>query len=81
MHVLVEMGMKLAQVEYVVFDEADRYVSMSCLEILAMRSLVAASRPRLSEKEPKWLVFETYCYAFGGRIRRCDFFFNFQRRF
>ena len=28
MHVLVEMGMKLAHVEYVVFDEADRYVSM-----------------------------------------------------
>ena len=31
MHVLVEMGMKLAQVEYVVFDEADRYVSMYLL--------------------------------------------------
>ena len=37
---------------------------------LAMHSLTAASRPRLSETEPKWFVFETSCYAFGGRIRR-----------
>ena len=40
------------------------------LHTLAMHSLAAASRPRLSEMEPKWFVFETYCFAFGGRIRR-----------
>ena len=34
----------------------------------AMRSLAVASRPKLSETEPKLVVFETYCYAFGGRI-------------
>ena len=34
--------------------------------ILAMHSLTGASRPRLSETEPTWFVFETACYAFGG---------------
>ena len=38
--------------------------------ILAMHWLAAASLPRLSETEPKCFVFETSCYAFGGRIRR-----------
>ena len=38
--------------------------------LLAMHSLADVSRPRLSETEPKWFVFETSCYAFGGRIRR-----------
>ena len=37
---------------------------------LATHSLAAASRPRLSETEPKWFMFETSCYAYGGRIRR-----------
>ena len=40
------------------------------LYILAMHSLAASSRPRLSETAPKWFMFETSCYAFGGRIRR-----------
>ena len=31
----------------------------SVLGLLAMHSLTAASRPRLSETEPKWFVFET----------------------
>ena len=31
---------------------------------------MAGSQPRLSETEPRWFVFETSCYAFGGRIRR-----------
>ena len=35
-----------------------------------MYCLAAASWPRLSETEPKWFVFETSCYAFGGRICR-----------
>ena len=35
-----------------------------------MHSLVATSRPRLSEMEPKWFVFETSCDAFDDRIRR-----------
>ena len=35
---------------------------------LAMHSL--ASRPRMSETEPKWFIFETSSYAFGRRIRR-----------
>ena len=36
-----------------------------------MHSLVAASRPRMSETEPKWFMFfETSSYAFGRRIRR-----------
>ena len=30
---------------------------------------LAASRPRLSETEPKCFAFETSCSAFGGRIR------------
>ena len=34
-----------------------------------MHSLASASRPRLSETEPKLFVFETSCYALGGRIR------------
>ncbi|KAI0241744.1 ATP-dependent RNA helicase DDX54 [Lamellibrachia satsuma] len=34
MHVLVEMGMKLSQVEYVVFDEADRLFEMGFQEQL-----------------------------------------------
>ena len=33
-----------------------------------MRSL--ASRPTMSETEPKWFMFETSIYAFGRRIRR-----------
>ena len=37
---------------------------------LAMHSLVATSRSRLSETEPKWFMFETSCYGVGGRIRR-----------
>ena len=37
---------------------------------LAMHSLAAASRPRMSETEPKWFMFETSSYAFGRRIRR-----------
>ena len=37
--------------------------------LLAMHSLAAASWPRISETEPKWFLFETSCYAFGGRIR------------
>ena len=40
------------------------------LKILGMHLLAAASRPRLSETELKWFMFETSCYAFGGRIRR-----------
>ena len=40
----------------------------SCILLkLAIHSLVAESRPRLSETEPK---FETTCYAFGERICR-----------
>ena len=35
-----------------------------------MHSLMPASRPRLPETDPKWFVFETSCYPFGGRIRR-----------
>ena len=35
-----------------------------------MYSLAAASRSRLSETVPMWFMFETSCYAFGGRIRR-----------
>ena len=31
---------------------------------------LAASRPRMSETEPKRFQFETSCYAFGGRIHR-----------
>ena len=34
---------------------------------LAMHSLAAVGRPRLSETEFKWFVFETSCYAFCGR--------------
>ena len=34
-----------------------------------MHLLTAAHRPRLSETEQKWFVFETSCYAFGERIR------------
>ena len=30
----------------------------------------SASRSRLSETEPKWFMFQTSCYAFGGRIGR-----------
>ena len=44
----------------------DRYCK-NCL--LAIRLLTAAHRPRLSETEQKWFVFETSCYAFGERIR------------
>ena len=33
--------------------------SVFCFIILAMHSLPAAGRPRLSETEPKWFVFET----------------------
>ena len=36
--------------------------------VLAMHSLAAASRPRLSETEPNWFMFKTSSYAFGGRI-------------
>ena len=32
--------------------------------------LIAVSRPRLSETEPKWFMFGSSCYAFGGQIRR-----------
>ena len=39
-------------------------------DILAVHSLAAASWPRFSETESQWFVFETSCYAFGGRIRR-----------
>ena len=35
-----------------------------------MHSLAATNLPRLSETELKWFMFETACYAFGGRIRR-----------
>ena len=35
-----------------------------------MHSLAAASRPSLSETEPKWSIFETSRYAFGGRNLR-----------
>ena len=38
--------------------------------VLDMHSLAAVSRPGLLETELKWFVFETYCYALGGRIRR-----------
>ena len=34
-----------------------------------MYSLASVSRPRLSEADPKFFVFETSCYSFGGRIR------------
>ena len=40
------------------------------LMIMVLYSLAAASRSRLSETDPKWFVFETSCYAFGGRIHR-----------
>ena len=40
------------------------------LSALAMHSLAAASRPRLSETVPKWFMFENSYYAFAGRIRR-----------
>ena len=36
---------------------------------LAMHPLAAASRPIMSETEPKWFMFETCSYAFGRRIR------------
>ena len=35
-----------------------------------MHSLTAARRPRMSETAPQWFMFETSCYAFGGRNRR-----------
>ena len=35
-----------------------------------MQSLAAVTRPRMSETESKWFMFETSSYAFGGRIRR-----------
>ena len=34
--------------------------------VLATHSLAAASLPRLSEMKPKWFVFKTSWYAFGG---------------
>ena len=37
------------------------------LTTLAMHSPAAASRPRLSETDPKLFVFETSCYAFSVR--------------
>ena len=37
---------------------------------LAMYSLAAASRPRMSEPEPKWFMFETSSYSFGRQICR-----------
>ena len=40
------------------------------LKILSMHLLAVASRPRLSKIEPKWFIFDTSCYAFGGRVRR-----------
>ena len=57
-----------------------RYVTLRFLIILGqyefivldMDSLAAVSRPGLLETELKWFVFETYCYAFGGRIRRFE---------
>ena len=39
-------------------------------DYLAMHSLAAVSWPRMSETEPEWFVFDTSCYAFGGRTRR-----------
>ena len=33
-----------------------------------MYSLARARRPRLSETEPMWFLFEMSCYAFDGRI-------------
>ena len=46
------------------------YENYITLAMPMMHSLAAASRPRLSEMEPNWSMFETSCYAFGGRIRR-----------
>ena len=42
------------------------FVVTCSFTLLAMHSLAAASRPRLSETEPIWVVFETSCCAFGG---------------
>ena len=35
-----------------------------------MHSLASESRPIMSEEKPELFVFETSCYAFGGRISR-----------
>ena len=46
---------------------------VSCDQWITMNQpcwLAAASRLRLSEMGPKWFVFETACYVFGGRIHR-----------
>ena len=43
---------------------------ISTLGRLVLHSLRSASQPRLSETEPKWFMFETSCYAFGGLIHR-----------
>ena len=40
------------------------FIQLLYLQTLAMHSLAAESRPRLSETEPKWFVFEN---AFSGR--------------
>ena len=40
------------------------------LEKLAMHSLAAASRPRLSETEPKWSVFDTMSVVLEMRAIR-----------
>ena len=44
------------------FDSYENFITP------AMHLLAAASRPRLSETEPKYM-FETSCYAFVGQIR------------
>ena len=37
---------------------------------VAMHWFATASRPKLSQTDPKWFVFEISWYAFGGRIHR-----------
>ena len=51
---------------------AIRYITTcsDSLMIMVLYSHAAASRSRLSESDPTWFVFETSCYAFGGRIHR-----------
>ena len=51
------------------------YIYIICIYRTCFYSFLPCihSRPRIgldSEMEPNWVVFETSCYAFGGRIHR-----------
>ena len=53
-----------------VFPSSISTLLLIFLSTFAMHSLASESRPRLSEEKREWLVFETSCYVFGGRISR-----------